>query len=110
DMPLNKMAAQRRARDERAFQVYRTFAPQLFQIRSVQRFLEQIESELLGAMGADCQTATVDRDAVTDCDGGREFRRRQLQLRAAIGHSDPQHAADFFDESSEHAVLLAANG
>jgi Tfp pilus assembly protein PilF len=31
-------------------------------------------------------------------------------LRAAIRHSNPKHATDFFDESGEHAILLTRNG
>jgi len=62
---------------------------------------------LLAAMPADRQTATVHRDAVADSNGGRELWRRQLQLSAAIGHPNPKHATNFFDQSGEHAVTFS---
>ena len=49
DMSLNKVAAQRRARDERALQVYRTVATQLFQICSVERFFGILIEHYAGA-------------------------------------------------------------
>jgi protein O-mannosyl-transferase len=109
DMALHEVSAHRRAGDKRAFEVDRTIASQLFQVCSIERFLEQIESELVGAVRAQGQAATIHGNAVAGLHGRSEFWRANLQLRAAVRHSDPKHAAHFFDQSCEHGVFLAGN-
>ena len=53
DVPLDEMPAERRARQQRALQIYRTVAPEEPQVRAVERFLEQIERQLWPALAAD---------------------------------------------------------
>ncbi len=53
NVPLNEVAAQWRAGNKRAFEIYQTLAPKLFQVGAVQRFFEKIERELVLALSAD---------------------------------------------------------
>ena len=108
-MPLNKVTTNRRARGERALEIYRTIAPKLFQIRAVKRFLEKIEGELIVASRAHRETTAIYRDALSNVHRLREFRRGELKLGAAIAHSDPEHAPHFLDQSREHERSLIAN-
>src|ERR1700736_3524147 len=110
DVTLNKVSAHRRAGGERALEIYRTVASQLFQIGAVERFFEQIEYDLFVPLRADGQAATVHRYAVADGSLRRESWRGQLQLSAAIAHANPKHAAYLFDQSGEHALTFSAGG
>src|SRR5438445_11182915 len=71
-------------------------------MRAVERFLEEIESELLSAMRADGQTTASHSDAATGSNLFRDTRCGDLQLRAAIAGANPKHAADFLDKTGEH--------
>src|ERR1700731_82570 len=97
DVTLNKVPSHRRAGYERALEIYRTVAAQLFQIGAIERFFEKIERNLLAATRAHGQTTTIYRDAVADRSLRRELRCGQLQLSAAIAHANPKHAAYFFN-------------
>jgi len=103
---LNEVTAERRAGHECALEIYRSLAAELFQICSLECFLEQIEGKLLGALRADRQTTAVDGNAVADCNSRGKLWGCHLELRAAVCHSDPEHAADFFDQSREHGIPL----
>jgi hypothetical protein len=105
---LNKVPAHRRAGYERALEIYRTVASQLFQIGAVESFFKQIERDLFAAVRVHGQTTTIHRYAVADGSLRRELRRGQLQLSAAIAHANPKHAAYFFDQSGEHALTFSA--
>ena len=108
DVTLDKVAAKRRAGCKRAFEVYLTITSKLFEIGAVERFLEQIERELVAAMRADGQTTTVHGDAVADSNRGRELWRGHLQLSAAIGRPTPPHPTYLFDQSGEHVLTFSA--
>jgi hypothetical protein len=99
---LDEVAAERRAGDERVFEIHQTVATQLLQIRAVECFLEQIEGELFLAPRAHGQTTAIHGHALTHSGLGGELGRGYLQLRAAISHPDPQHATNFLNQTGEH--------
>jgi hypothetical protein len=102
------MSAHRRAGDESALEIYRTVASQLFQISAFESFFEHIECDLLVAVCAHGQTTPVHGDAVADGSVRRELWRSQLQLSAAIAHTNPKDAAYFFDQTGEHVLNFSA--
>ena len=96
DVSLDEMSVQTRVGPQRPFEIDRAVAAQRFQICPVERFLEQIECELVVASGGNCEAATVHCDAVTNVDPGRKPRRCDLQLGRPLLHPDPEHAPDLF--------------
>jgi hypothetical protein len=102
------VSAHRRAGGERALEIYRTVASQLFQIGAVESFFEQIECDLFVAVCAHGQTAAIHCYAIADRSLRGELWRSQLQLSAAIAHANPKHAAYLFDQSGEHALTFSA--
>src|ERR1043166_1338907 len=104
NVALNEMAADSIARSKCPFQIYPAVASGIFQICSVQRFLQQIKRELLAAMGAQCEAAAVRGDAVSGphffCDPGGG----DLQLGSLVRCPDPKNCADLLDKTGEHGA------
>src|SRR5712691_8458365 len=100
DVALHKMPADVAIGSQSALQIDRILGARRFFISKIERFAKKIESELIAAMGADGQTTAIYGDAVTGANLLRDTRRGNSQLRAA----NPEHGADFFDETSEHRM------
>src|ERR1041384_3386403 len=101
------MPAHRRAGGDRALEIYPAALAQLFQICPVERFFKEVERELLVADSCSGETTAVHRHAVADGNLGGELGRGQLQFSACAARVERDDAADFLDETGEHALLLA---
>src|SRR5712691_3711128 len=100
DVALHKMPADVAIGSQSALQIDRILGAQRIQIRALERFLEKIKGEVVAVMAGDGQTTAIYGDAVTGANLLRDTRRGNSQLRAA----NPEHGADFFDETSEHRM------
>ena len=108
NVPLDKVTAQWRAGDERPFEVYQTFTSKLFQVRAIERLLEQIERQLFIAPRTHRQTAAIHRYAIANCGFSCQPGRRDLKLCAAFGHPDPKHFGDFLNQAGKHGRDVTA--
>ena len=107
NVALHKMSAQTPIRGQGALQIYPIVAPQFFQVRAIDCFLEKIEGETIAAPRSQCEAAAIHGYAVTASRLFRDTRRGNLQLAKAFGiaRAHRNNLTDFFDQAGEHWSL-----
>jgi hypothetical protein len=96
------MTAEAAIRRQRPLEIHAAVAVQSFEIRSVQRFFEKIEGELIVVRRSHGKTAAIDRDAIADPDLLRDARRDDLKFRALRLRLERHDASHFFNQAGKH--------
>ncbi len=110
DVALDKMAAQSPVRREGSLEVDRTSTAQMAQICAVERFLQQIEGQMLAAMSGYGKAATVDSNAIAAANVWRDARGVDLELRASLRGAYPKNKTDILNESGKHIFVDESRG
>ena len=104
NVALYEMSSEATVSAQRALEIYRAVAPQLFEIRASDCFLKQLEGQPIAAARTQRQAATIHGDALPGADVLGGFRRGDLQLHPRIAWVHGYNCANFFDQTREHNV------
>jgi hypothetical protein len=97
DVALDKVPAEMRAGGKGELQIYATLGLQVPEIRPLQRFLQNIERQLVAIAERNGEAATVDRDAVAEAYRSGQRRCRDLKPITVTLRPQADDYTDFFD-------------
>lgn len=97
DMSLHEVAAQEVTSGERLLEVHERIAAEMFEIGALEGFLEQIESELFGAVTGDGKATSIYSDAIAGAGTLGNSRGIDLELCPALGRANPEDGGDFLN-------------
>jgi hypothetical protein len=103
---LHKMATETAVGREGALEVDVASRAQRPEICAVESLFQEVEGKLFAALGRDRQAAAIDRNTVSNLDFLCDTRCDDLKLRASSSRVDPEEAADFFNETGKHELVV----
>src|SRR5882762_5995875 len=100
------MSSQARIGGESALEIDGAVALERSEVGAGHRFLQKIERDLFMPMRCHRKAAAVYGNAVARVDLAGNARSGQLQLRSAIGRSNPEHVPNFLDQTGKHWSVI----